>query len=1071
VRPEEVDVAEAHGTGTALGDPIEAQALLKTYGRFHTEERPLWLGSVKSNLGHNAAAAGVTGVIKMVLALQHGMMPKTLHAEQPTRHVDWDSGYVRLLAEARVWQRDGHPRRAAVSAFGISGTNAHLILEEAALDTAAASEPERTAEVAMPVPLLVSAPDAAALKAQAARLSRHLQQHPQQPLQDVAWTLVKHRSLHGHRGAVLAASHQEAASALLALSEGHHSNKVLAGVAQPGAGVVFVFPGQGSQWPGMGRGLYAEVPAFAAAIDQCDEALRPHTDWSLREVLLAADATQAAAFGRVDILQPVLFAMAIALSRVWQAYGIAPAAVVGHSQGEIAAACIAGALSLEDAARVVAVRSKLLRAYTGHGSMATIALPVAEVINRLDGYADDISVAVVNSASSTVVAGAQETVRRFVQQANAEGIFAREIAVDYASHSADVEPVLPALRADLAGLAARPLAVPMFSTLLAGQPLQGPELDGDYWARNLREPVRLDLAVAELSQRGHTLFLEISAHPQLLVPLSEQLGPHGAAIESLRRGQGSLEQLLHGAAMLAVHGYEPDWLALLGRRGRLVDLPTYGFQRQPYWQEAMPLLAGKALPAEKDFWSAVERGDAAELARSLAVEDAASQDALSLLLPKLASWRVLAKREDQGAAATSERPGGPAASLADLEGLPEAERRDHLTDLLRREIARILLVPVANLDVNQRLTHLGLDSILAMAIKRRIEVALGVQLSAASLLRGATVAQLAQELSALPILAPGVGASEGPPLVAAHVRPASLQSPLPAAHTVDGIRPAPGIGQPAAVAPEDAGPWVPIKYHPQAEMHLFCLPYAGGGPATFRKWAAQLPERINASVLQLPGRGGRLLETPYTSMEELVAAVLPSLVGSLGHRVPFALFGYSLGALVAFELAGQLVRRHGRCPEHLFAGGARAPWWHTEEQHELDILQFSPMAGLPEYELPDRELLDYLAGVALAGGSAALRDAELQQLLLPAVRADFRVFRSYIYQEQPPLPVPITAIAGRADPVVNALQLTGWKKHTTARCDVRFLSGDHGIVETQQAALVEFVASILRKDAVDSAAG
>ncbi|MFD5896977.1 type I polyketide synthase, partial [Streptomyces sp. NPDC060366] len=361
----DVQAVEAHGTGTTLGDPIEAQAILTTYGQDRPDDAPLWLGSLKSNIGHTQAAAGVGGVIKMVLAMREGVLPRTLHADEPSSHIDWSSETVRLLRENTPWpEGEGRPRRAGVSAFGISGTNAHVILEQAP-----AAEPVETTETddssgssSGVVVWPVSGHTSDALRAQASRLYAHLAAHPEVTAGQVAHALTTTRTALSHRGAVVATDRGELMDGLAALGEGAPSAHVVSGVTRPQGKTVFVFPGQGAQWPLMTADLLTTEPVYAQSIDACAAALAPYVDWSLRDVLI--DPT-GALLERVDVVQPALFAVMVSLARLWEHHGTRPDAVIGHSQGEIAAAHIAGALSLEDAAKIVALRSKALTSLTG----------------------------------------------------------------------------------------------------------------------------------------------------------------------------------------------------------------------------------------------------------------------------------------------------------------------------------------------------------------------------------------------------------------------------------------------------------------------------------------------------------------------------------------------------------------------------------------------------------------------------------------------------------------------------------------------------------------------------------
>ncbi len=435
--PSDVDAVEGHGTGTALGDPIEAQALLATYGQGREPGKPLWLGSLKSNIGHAQAAAGVAGVIKMVQALRHGTLPATLHVETPTNQVDWSAGAVELLTEARDWPRNGRPRRAGVSSFGASGTNAHLILEEAPVEDEAPVPTQ--VPLAGVVPLVVSAGSAGSLAAQAGRLAAFVEESDL-PLSAVAGALLSNRATLGKRAVVVAGSGDEALAGLGALVRGENAPELVTGSADGPGKVVWVFPGQGSQWVGMGRELLDASPVFASRVKECAAALEPWLDWSLVDVLRGD--TDPAFLDRVDVLQPASFAVMVGLAAVWSSVGVVPDAVVGHSQGEIAAACVAGALSLEDAAKVVALRSQAIATkLSGRGGMASVALPEHDVVARLEPWADRVEVAAVNSPASVVIAGDAQALDEALESLSGNGVRVRRVAVDYASHTRHVEDI------------------------------------------------------------------------------------------------------------------------------------------------------------------------------------------------------------------------------------------------------------------------------------------------------------------------------------------------------------------------------------------------------------------------------------------------------------------------------------------------------------------------------------------------------------------------------------------------------------------------------------------------------
>jgi len=609
----DVDVVEAHGTGTSLGDPIEAQALLATYGQDRGE--PLWLGSVKSNIGHTQTAAGVAGVLKMILALRHGVLPPTLHVDEPTPHVDWSAGNVRLLRESRDWPAADRPRRAAVSAFGISGTNAHVVLEEAPAGEAG----ERPTALAGPgTAWVVSGHSAAALAGQAGRLREHVLGGSWAP-EDVGWSLATTRSAFEHRAVVLG---DDLPAGLAAVATGQPGAGVVTGTAAGSPGrTVFVFPGQGSQWIGMGRELAESCAVFAARLAECAAALAPYVELDL-------DGGSEAA----DVVQPALWAVMVSLAEVWRAAGVVPDAVVGHSQGEIAAAVVSGALSLEDGARVVALRSKALTALAGRGGMMSVAEAASVVRERIEPWGARLSVAAVNGPLSTVVSGDPAALAELAEATEAR---TRMIPVDYASHSAQVDSLREEILAVLSDISPRTADVPMISSM-TGAPVA--ELDAEYWFDSLRRPVEFERAIRTLGESGYGVFVEASPHPVLTGAITDTLAVP-IAVGTLRRADGGAARLLRSFAEAWTRGVPLDWSSVLS--GQTVDLPTYVFQRQRFWPR--PADATQPDTADSAFWTAVENGDLHELAAALEVDD----DRLGPVLPALKSWR---RRERAGSA-------------------------------------------------------------------------------------------------------------------------------------------------------------------------------------------------------------------------------------------------------------------------------------------------------------------------------------------------------------------------------------------------------------------------------------
>jgi polyketide synthase 7 len=614
----QVDAVEGHGTGTTLGDPIEAQTLLATYGQDRPEGDPLWLGSIKSNIGHAQAAAGVAGVIKMVMALRHASLPQTLHVDRPSEKVNWSAGAVSLLTDARPWPPCDRPRRAAVSSFGMSGTNAHVIIEEApalaerprggggdgapAVEAPALAEQPRAGDgdaapsramVLEPDawPLVLSARSERALREQAARLSAFM--GGERDIADIGISLIR-RSTFQWRGVVVGRDRLELSRGLDALAgEASVAGVVSGNVGHSGThGVVFVFPGQGSQWTGMALELLERSPLFAEHLRRCGDALAPHTGWSLEDMLSGVGGTRE--LERVDVVQPCLFAIMVALARLWSSCGVRPDVVLGHSQGEIAAACVAGALSLEDAARVVALRGRALVALAGLGGMVAITSRLADVEARLRRFEGRLSVAAVNGPGSVVVSGELSALEQLLESCEADGVKARSIPVDYAAHSPQVEQIRDELLEGCAGIVPRSASV-RFCSSVTGGPLDGAELDADYWYRNLRDTVRFEHASRALMDAGQRTFIELSPHPVLTVALHETADAAGtqasapvsiAALGSLRRGEGGPRRFLTSLGAAWAHGVNVDWEAVFrGSGAEAIQLPNYPFQRRRYWLE------------------------------------------------------------------------------------------------------------------------------------------------------------------------------------------------------------------------------------------------------------------------------------------------------------------------------------------------------------------------------------------------------------------------------------------------------------------------------------------------------
>ncbi|EOD60812.1 type I modular polyketide synthase, partial [Amycolatopsis vancoresmycina DSM 44592] len=729
--PSEVDAVEAHGTGTTLGDPIEAQALLDTYGQ--DREEPLQLGSLKSNIGHTQAAAGVAGVIKVVMALRHGVLPKTLHVDAPSSRVDWESGAIELLTEARRWPETGRPRRAGISSFGISGTNAHTIIEQAP-----PAPPE--AEPAVPsgvVPWLLSARDADALAAQAERLRAHVEARPELAPVDIGFSLTGRAALE-HRAVVLGGDRAELLAAL--------ENLAVTGIARPDRRLAVLFTGQGAQRAGMGSGLYERFPVYAAAFD----AVLAHFSPSLREAFEDAELLD-----RTEFTQPALFAVEVALFRLVSSFGVRPDFVAGHSIGEITAAHVAGVLSLEDACRLVSARASMMQALPSGGAMVSIAAPESAIT-----LTEGVSIAAVNGPESVVISGDEAEVLAIAAQFPKT----KRLPVSHAFHSPLMDPMLADFRAVAETLTYHPAEIPVLSNVSGAL---APLFSADYWVRHVRETVRFADGITTLKAAGADVFLELGPDGVLSAMVD------GIAISALRRDRSEERALLSALSTAHVHGVEVDWAPLVAG-GRRVDLPTYAFRHRNYWLAAEP---GAATGSDSGFWEVVRRG-------KLAAELELAEEVAEAVTPALSAWyrrRTQESTVDSWRYGTTWRP--VPAEKAALTGhwllvVPEAAEPGVVAEIARTIIER-----------GARITPVRIDPLLPRAefTSRLREVLAGSEVDGAPIPADGRGAAAGAALESGPILAAdGGGAAAGAAVDGAPIPPNDGRGTA-AAPAVDGI--------------------------------------------------------------------------------------------------------------------------------------------------------------------------------------------------------------------------------------------------------------------------------------------
>jgi acyl transferase domain-containing protein/surfactin synthase thioesterase subunit len=1055
VSPSQVQYVEAHGTGTQLGDHIE----MKTLGEVLSEDRATGndclVGSIKTNIGHTEAVAGLAGLIKVALSLHHRQIPPSLNLQTPNPFIRLEQLPLKLVSDLTSWPQNSHPAIAGVSSFGFGGTNAHVVLEAAPANPVLGSGEElskKVREIDRCVPhafqvLTLSAKTEPALQAMAQQYVDFLQTHPSTSIADICFSANTVRSQFNYRLATVAQSREQLQAQLQTFASGKESPNLISqqiGPQKASPKIAFLFTGQGAQYANMGRQLYDSEPRFLESIDRCAKLLEGVLPVPLLEVLYpkanhaqsVLEPKQSAKIHETAYAQPALFAVEYALAQLWLSWGIQPEMLMGHSLGEYVAACLAGVFSLEDALKLVATRGQLMQALPENGTMTSVLATVEQVEAVIDSVGEEITIAGFNGTENTVVSGSHSAILALCQQLEAQGIKFKSLQVSHAFHSPLMTPMLEAFEQVAQNIQYHLPQKPIVSTV-TGKSVSNEIATPDYWCEQIINPVQFVNGMTTLQEKGCEIFVELGPKP-VLIGMGQRCLSNGTWLPSLRQAQDDWQCLLNSLGTLAVQGISIDWRQVDPTYlPQVIRLPTYPFQRQRYW---MPLKSdsstvGKAAnnghsmnpkspnsisltnTAQTPILENLCQGDLQPLIEQVAADF--SPEAAKFLPDMLNALVKLHQRQSKaielektltpfGAKSASEsastdRPNEPNISWNSLYKVSTSlqERQQLLKDEVSKILSIVLGMPPEHLDWQQQLVHFGFDSLMATELRQRLETKFDLNVPV-EFFAQLNLEQVVEQIR-LQIEKSIEGNENG-----------SLQTEI------------------------TARLWLNTADNNQARLRLFCFPHAGGGASFFQTWTKQFPANIELCPIQLPGREDRHAESPLTQIKEVIQSLLPVIRPLVDS--PFAIFGHSMGALLAFELARELRRQGLPLPKHLLVSGYRAP--------QL------PDMTLPIHRFPKPKFLE--AVQAFQGmPQAILRSPERLEPYLPQLRADFRLLETYIYTNEAPLDCPITAFGGNSDPIVSREALNQWHGQTSGAFKLQTFPGDHFFLQSDSQPLIE----------------